>query len=388
MKIVYVANIRIPTEKAHGFQIMKMCESFSLADTRVDLLVPTRKNKFLADQDPFDYYQVKRRFTIKKLFTPDPRWLLKFPAGSYIKAQGAFFVWSLWRYLRRLRDDNKDDIFFYTRDEYLLPFLQRFSSRVVWECHALPNKKKFYKKYFQNCHKILVLTSVLKQQLVDLGIGEEKIMVTPDAVDLEIFGITLNKRSARNKLGLPVDKIILGYTGSFRTKNMDKGIKDIFRAIKILGRNDILFVAIGGEAKDLKYYQQIAQTEGVATQVLLLSRVTQCQLAIYQQAFDILLMPFPNLEHYRYFMSPMKMFEYMAAQRPIIASDLPTIREVLNDSNCVFCHPDDPQDLADKISQILVDDKLVNQISTQAYNDVKNYTWVKRAENILAQCYG
>ena len=57
MKILYIANARIPTEKAHGFQICKMCEQLSLQGAEVELIVPKRKNKIT--QDVFQYYDLK-----------------------------------------------------------------------------------------------------------------------------------------------------------------------------------------------------------------------------------------------------------------------------------------------------------------------------------------
>jgi glycosyltransferase involved in cell wall biosynthesis len=82
-------------------------------------------------------------------------------------------------------------------------------------------------------------------------------------------------------------------------------------------------------------------------------------------------------------MSPLKMFEYMASQRPVISSDLPSVRDVFNEKNCVFCRPDDPADLAKKIAMILAKPDLAEKISQQAYQDVKFYTWEKRAAKII-----
>ena len=355
---------------------------------RVILFWPRRKNPEFKDVDPFKHYRIKPIFSVKKLASYDPAYMVYWPNGIFIKFQIIFYALALFFYLLFLK--NKKDAIFYTRDEYLLPLIFLFSRKVVWEAHALPKRSYFYQKYWQKCLSIIVLTRGLKGKLKQFNIKEENILVAPDAVDLSVFDLNWDKKSARRQLGLPLDKIILGYTGSFRTKNMDKGIKDILKALVILrarGR-EVIFTAVGGDKRDIIYYRPIVKAAGISDLVNLLPRVDQNKLAIYQKAFDVLLMPFPNLEHYRYFMSPMKMFEYMAAQRPIVASDLPTIREILDDSNCVFCRPGDPGDLANKIDQVLSDSGLVDQISTQAYRDVKKYTWVKRAENSLAQCHG
>jgi len=142
-------------------------------------------------------------------------------------------------------------------------------------------------------------------------------------------------------------------------------------------------LAIGGDDRDTQYYKKIAADLEVDQKTSFLSRKNQKELALFQKTADILLMPFPRKAHYEYFMTPIKMFEYMTSKRPIIASDLPSIREILNDKNCLFCRPGDFRDLADKIILLLNNKELARRISNQAYKDVQKYTWEKRAERIL-----
>ena len=73
----------------------------------------------------------------------------------------------------------------------------------------------------------------------------------------------------------------------------------------------------------------------------------------------------------------------MAAKRPIIASDLPSIREILNQKNAILVESDNSKSLAKGINQALTDSKLANEISEQAFVDVQNYTWDKRVKMIL-----
>lgn len=56
MKITYIANIRIPTEKAHGYAIMKMCEQFAKLGASLDLVVPDRRNQL--KEDPFYFTEL------------------------------------------------------------------------------------------------------------------------------------------------------------------------------------------------------------------------------------------------------------------------------------------------------------------------------------------
>ena len=380
MKILYFANARIPTEKAHGFQIMKMCQSFASVGVDVELVLPTRVNSDFKNTDTFEHYRLEKNFKISKIKAFDPEFLINFPAGFYIKFQALFFIFSLVIYLLFKKD--KDQFIFYTRDEYLLPILQKFSKKVVWEGHALPKNLNKYLKYLKRNYKNIVLNQQLRFRLVKQGISDDLVLVSHDAVDLKIFDIELTRQDARKELNLPQEKLILGYTGSFKTKGMDKGISDILLSLKQISK-PVLFVAIGGIEADIKFYLDLARKNGVENQVKFTGPVPQTQLAKYQKACDILLMPFPENEHYSYFMSPLKMFEYMASKRPIIATGLPTILEVLNQENSLLVIPDDPKALAEGINKLIDNNALGEKISAQAYLDVKNYTWEKRVSEII-----
>lgn len=84
-----------------------------------------------------------------------------------------------------------------------------------------------------------------------------------------------------------------------------------------------------------------------------------------------------------FMLPPLKLFEYMASGRPIIASDLPALREVLNDKNALFFKPSDASDLARVIKMLISSQTLGYHLSQQALADVKEYTWDKRAKKIL-----
>ena len=173
MRIHYIANIRLPTEKAHGIQVMKMCESFADQGVSVNLIVPTRVNLDIKERNPFKYYGVRSTFDITKVSSFDPIWLWKLGRGIYIKLQSAFFMLSLSLYLLFLRE--KEDIIFYTRDEYLLSLLLRFSKKVVWEGHSLPRRRNSYIRHWRKCFRIVAISNGLKKDLVGLGLDGNKI---------------------------------------------------------------------------------------------------------------------------------------------------------------------------------------------------------------------
>jgi glycosyltransferase involved in cell wall biosynthesis len=73
----------------------------------------------------------------------------------------------------------------------------------------------------------------------------------------------------------------------------------------------------------------------------------------------------------------------MAARRPIVASDLPSVREILNERNAVLVKPGEPEALAEGIERALKDEELANRIAGKAYEDVQEHSWERRAARIL-----
>lgn len=375
MEMKYITNTRMPTEKAHGYQICKMCEEFSNAGVDVELIVPTRKNKIY--KSIFEYYSINNNFKIRYIKVFD---FLRFEKFFLNKA---FYLNTIFFLIRLVFIKIKKEDLIYTRDDKLLPLFMFFKRRVIWECHSLPKKSNKYSNIFKSCYRFIVLTNELKNMLIDSGVDCKKILVSPSAVDISKFDINIKKDDARKELKLPIDKIILGYTGNFKTNGMDKGINDILKAIKILNNKNFLFVAVGGSSEDINFYKKISQDIGVDDQVIFLERVDLSKLAVYQKSFDILLMPFPFNKHYAYFMSPLKMFEYMSSGRPIIASNLPSICEILDEKACLFCNSDDPFDLANKIINLSGNELLAENLSKEAYKKVFDYNWENRAKKII-----
>ena len=297
-----------------------------------------------------------------------------------------------WRYMKFAKEKEIES--FYCREGRILLFAIFFNKlffrqkiKFIYESHRVI-ESGFADKFIERTlsffvDKYIFVTLHLRDIYVQkYRLKQEKTFVAPDGVDFKIFDISVSKDEARNRLNLPQGKKILGYCGRFKTMGEDKGFLDILESLKFFS-NDVIFVAMGGKPKDVESYQKIARDIGVSEQAFFRGHEIQETVALYQKAFDVLLMPFPKTTHYMYYMSPMKMFEYMAGKRPIVASDLPSVREVLNESNAVIVEPGNPESLAVGIKRVLDDEALAQKISEQAYEDAKKYKWDERAEKIL-----
>ena len=108
------------------------------------------------------------------------------------------------------------------------------------------------------------------------------------------------------------------------------------------------------------------------------------ELSEQRERADVFVIPLLDSTTARRFTSPLKLFEAMAAGRPIVASDLPSIREVLvHEENALLVPPGDARALASAIDRLLVDDSLSVRLAERAGKDVRAYSWDRRAENIL-----
>jgi glycosyltransferase involved in cell wall biosynthesis len=140
-------------------------------------------------------------------------------------------------------------------------------------------------------------------------------------------------------------------------------------------------VFVGGTDSDIKKFKAEAKD---MNNVLILGHRPHREISKYLAAADVLVLPNSAKKKIsRSYTSPMKLFEYMASGRPIVASGIPSITEVLNEQNAILVESDDAAALADGIKRALSDNNLADAISKRAYNEAKQYDWNVRARRIM-----
>lgn len=372
MRIIYIANLRLPTEKAHGIQVMKTCESLASNGADVTLVIPSKRNLII--EDPFDYYKVEKNFRIIRL----PAFNFG-PSGSllFFVANSITFYISLYFFLLT---KNKRDTILYTRGEVAI-ILARFIPKKLffWETHIKPKKINLYRKVFRRASGIITVTKYYAEELLaDFKIPKESIFVAPDAVELKDFLVEGTKDFFREKVKLPKERKIVLYAGQLYSW---KGVQVLAESANFLD-NNIIIVIVGGADDDLANFRE---QYGRKDNILVLGQKPYSQIKYYLKAADVLVIPnSARSEVSMFYTSPLKLFEYMTSGVPIIASDLPSFREVLTEENAIFFVSDNSKDLAKKIQEILSNKELAENISKRALYDVENYTWLKRGNSILS----
>lgn len=359
MRIIYVANIRMPTEKAHGVQIMKMCEAFTKLGHEVELLVPDRKTPIA--EDPFAYYGITVRFAITKL----PVWDTVAYGGLGFLLESILFARAVRNYLRGKVCD-----VLYGRDELVLAQLP---APYIWESHT-GAWNSAARKVAQRAKHIVVISRGLKEFYIGRGVSAEKVIVAHDGIDLEQFVHPQSKEEARKRFGLPLEKKIAMYVG-----RLDgwKGTDTLFEASKLLP-SDFLVAIMGGEP------QRVADLSTRYPNVRFLGYRPYKELADNQAAADVLVLPNTGTDTIStYYTSPLKLFAYMASGRPIVASDLPSIREVVDERSAMLVPSDDAGALAEGIQRAVGRDDLARHSNALA----QRYSWSIRAHEILASIH-
>jgi glycosyltransferase involved in cell wall biosynthesis len=393
-RIVYIANARLPTEKAHGYQICKMCEAFAQNGIDVTLLHPHRYQADHAVQgrNVFDYYGIRPVFHVRTLPNLDVvRMERFFPTGTFM---AAFFTHALlWGLYASLVARKEKAHLYYTRDSGVAYWLLRLRLPTIHEAHAVPKRMRRTLLYRMAQHSALrlevALTPFIKERFVGMGFPAEKVVVLPDSVDFSLFADLPSREECRRRLGLPQHQPVIGYVGRFQTLGMEKGIVELVQAMahvpSVDGREPLL-LCVGGPMEAVPAYLDLARRYAVPeSRLQFVDRVPNREIPVWIRAFDISVAPFPNSEHYAYFMSPLKVFEYMAVGGPILATDLPSIREVLQHGKTAWLvMPGDPKGLAEGISRLLRDQPLSREIASRARQMAAKNTWEIRASTILS----
>ena len=208
------------------------------------------------------------------------------------------------------------------------------------------------------------------------GIPESKILHYPNGVDLAKFDIEISKEEARKSLNLESFKFIILYSGHLYEW---KGAHILAQSSGLLHKSAVI-IFVGGTDEDVASFGAKYSSDNV----IVLGRKPHTDIPLYLKSADILVLPnVPITPHSIESTSPIKLFEYMASKRPIIASDLPSIRELLSPSNAILVAPGSPTALADGINNLLEEMPFGLGLAETAYGEVKKWSWKNRARSII-----
>jgi len=368
MKIVCISASFVPSETANSIQMMKAVHALAQLGHDVTLLVPENPRK-ISNGDWLSYYGLSTSFEIEQLRSASRR---------------RFF----WDAVRRAASLRPDIIYTWVPQSAVYALIHRMP--VIIELHDLPSGSVgpwWYRLFLwiPGCKRMLVITRALRDTFENKygkSLAPEDVILAPNGIEPERFENLPSPQEARRQLGL-VEAPTVACTGHLYAGRGVELFVELAKAVP-----DAQFLWAGGTPEDVTAWKG---RSAHLRNLTFTGFISNDRLPLYQAAADILLMPYARVigissggGNSAAISSPLKMFEYLAAGRAIVASELPVFHEVLDERNAVFCLPEDVPGWTAAVRALLGDPARREGLGRQAKIDSQQYSWTERAKRALS----
>lgn len=232
------------------------------------------------------------------------------------------------------------------------------------ECEIFEdNRKGEISDFCDYVNGVFCVSTKNKDESVHLNLAKpENCIVVPNSIDNVLFK-KLDRQECRYKLGLPLDKFIIAFVGSFANR---KGTMRVSEAIKKTGRDDIysIFIGSGSDNPD-------------CDNILYKAKVNHDDLPAFLNAADVFVLP--TLQEG----CCNAIVEALACGLPVISSNLPFNWDVLNDKNSIMVNPEDIDAISNAILTLKDNEDLRKSMSEYALGTAKRLTISNRAKRII-----
>lgn len=380
-ELLYIHIVSVQDSKSGGLnttllQVFSMCTAFVKAGHKVTLAMQKNKDfeynakEFINNtfKDGIDFEIITWNQKSKNLFLN--RIMVK-------------------RSIVQIAKQNNPNMIF-SRDSYILNALTKINIPIIYESHnfRLHTGKNILHNFLEkrllraarspNFKCFFSISEALSKYWEQKGIPKEKLFAWHDGFDASLFEKHINKNIAKSKLNLPINKTIVTYTGGLYPNRDIQNIVYLAREFP-----DVMFLVIGGPEKHRQYFKKMSQEEAVFN-INFMGFVEHNMIPYYLYASDILLALWSSKVPTINYCSPLKIFEYMAAGRTIVAHDFPTIREVLeNEKDSILCEPDNFDSLKLALTKSLIGQNTSNYGKLARDKAFKLYSWDNRVNKLL-----
>jgi len=380
VKLGYVHSVPFPSLDANVVQVAQMCRAFAQCGHEVTLFIP-RARRFDSDE--------AARAAAREFYAGDLPFRVEFVKTVRIfgRLEMLGSVRSTLRAIQRARPD-----LVYTRNPWTMLSLPRAGVPFVFEAHEerVHLRSRFLDRYLRraivraarepSCVLVVAISHALRRIWENFGVPSEKLIFAHDGVEIGMFNPEMSAAEARAKLGLPSARPLVVYTGALKA---DRGVDQMLDAARALPEMELCLV--GGKDEEIAFWKSEAQRLRVSN-VRFAGRVPHRQIPLWLAAADVLLMMWtwrvPTIRG----CSPMKVFEYMAAQRLIVGPAFPTIEEVLeNGRDALLFEPDNTAALVSTLREALARRNDTAMPAAARTKVERDYTWRTRAEKILGE---
>lgn len=379
--ITFVANTRLPSRRAQALQVAHMTGAFVRAGAPTRLLYAKRRLTvhLPSGTDVFTWYGVPEGKRPELVAVPCLDWIDRVPRLlQYVPArlQEQSFARNAVREIRRRFAGSR----ILAREvEVAAALVAAAEPRVYLEIHRVPGsrwRRRALLSAADGLRGIVAISRGVAEDLRALGIASANLCIEHDAYEPGRFAARPSKSEARAALELPRDVPLVVYTGGLLEW---KGVDVLVEAARRLP--EVYCVIAGGMEGDV---QRLRQKAGGLPNVRIDGFQDPGRVALYLAAGDVGVVPnrsTPAISA-RY-TSPLKVFESMATGLPLVVSDLPSLREILDAETAVFVAPDDPAALAQGLGSLLADPEGQAERSRRMRAAALEHTWDARADRLL-----
>jgi glycosyltransferase involved in cell wall biosynthesis len=381
--VVVVANARIPGERAQSIQTVRTAAAFARAGCQVTLLYARRRVQHAvagAAGDPLAYYGVRE--AVELVAVPVLDFIDAVPRRfQYLPAR--LEEWTFGRNAARQALRQGDALVHCREIEAGAVLGRRRHPAYLFEAHSIPRnpvKRRWLARALEGALGVVAITRGLSEDLTrELGTDPASILVSPDAHDPAALERAPSKEEARRSLGLDPGRPTVVYTGHLFAW---KGVDTLVEAARTLP--ETAFVLVGGLPVDIGRMRAVVSSLGLRN-VEVRGHRPPTEIPAYLAAADVVAVPNSGREAISArHTSPLKLFEAMAAGKAVVASDLPSLREVLTHGvNAWLVDPDDPDALAKGIARLAGDPALAASLASRAREDARGFTFDARARALL-----
>lgn len=373
MRFIHLTLKRFEYTRADNAYVENLANQFSdkLRDNYLLVLISCNKGQFI----DCNKYLLNINFLKKTSF-------------GFFWVPYIYFLFWLPFFILKEKLNKKDNVLF-SSDRYvliLLVFLKiffrlKFKICSDWHMYLEGWKNKLIAK---KSDYLITTSHKLKKLIIDKsGLKTNKVKTVYGGIDLAYYDTPVDIKLQRKSFNLPENKKLVGYIGLFKTMRMEKGIDFMIKSLPQIDSN-IHMVFVGARDNEKNEYLEMAEKYGVKDRVHIVEMQKFKEMAIFEMILDVLVIPYPDRPHFRDYGFPMKVYEYMAAKKPIVYSMLDLTEEVLSD--CGFGYiPDDSDSFVRAINYVINKNNfgIIHEKTDMAYQKLNNLTWDDKAKEIL-----
>lgn len=369
MRIIYIINARLPNKKAYGIQIAKMCEAFVEAGIDLELVIPRTHASSIASMK--DAYQL--RVAIPTTILPGLDW---YSAGRVMFfLSSCVFITTSGLYLlgKRLRGE-RAIVYTVDMDTFSFTLLPLAGLPVVAEMHDKKPTNIFTRLFFKHAKLIIMTNTEIAQTLRErFGFAHDKYIIEPNGVDIQSFASVPSREAARQQLGISPDRKIALYVGRFYEW---KGLEILADAA---GHAPSIDWYVVGDTTEV--FKKVTKRDDLTSNLHIAGECTPGDVPLWLAAADTLLIlgTKKNEQSYRH-TAPMKVYEYMAARRPVVASNTPALTSIIPQHDAVWYKPDVAESLAQAAERAIANPD--PEALDRAFDAARKYSWKERVERI------